>query len=318
MSKRKFLIDVDTGIDDSIALLYILNQPEIEVVGITTSCGNVDAYQAAENTLRIIKLSKCAYEVPVIIGANQPLEGEWGGTVAFIHGHNGVGDVDLPVSQQKAVTNISAEDYIYQMACKYEGELEVITLGRMTNLAQAILKYPDLIKKIKKVVAMGGTLKVSGNVSPVGEANFAGDPKSCDIVFMSGLDVLVVGLDVTMKVRLKLSKVMEVAPYVSDKYKEAFAYMVDALKYYMTGNRIQDYCIDECPLHDPLTMMVAVNPSLVSVEYKKARMECEGTYCKGMVVTDMRVHPFDANYIGFAMDVDSEKALNELFSVFWK
>lgn len=89
------LIDVDTGVDDSIALLYALNHPEVEIVGITTGCGNVDAVQAAENTVRIIELSNTKKEIPVVVGANQPLNGTWEGPVAWIHGENGVGNVLL-------------------------------------------------------------------------------------------------------------------------------------------------------------------------------------------------------------------------------
>lgn len=91
----KMLIDVDTGVDDSIALLYALNHPEVEIVGITTGCGNVDAVQAAENTVRIIELSNTKKEIPVVVGANQPLNGTWEGPVAWIHGENGVGNVLL-------------------------------------------------------------------------------------------------------------------------------------------------------------------------------------------------------------------------------
>lgn len=313
----KMLIDVDTGIDDSIALLYALNHPEVEVLGITTACGNVDAMQAAENTVRIVELSGTKAEVPVVIGANQPLNGKWNGAVEVIHGENGIGNVELPKTDRKPRTDISAEDFIYETACKQEGELVLVTLGRLTNIALALKKYPELTKKVKKVVMMGGTVNECGNVSPVVEANFGGDPEACDFVFQSGMDITVVGLDVTMKVRLKMEHIETLKKYCSKHCEPAVVYMEKALRYYMKGNRIQNFCMDDCPLHDPLAMMSAVVPSLIMTQERKARIECGGTYCRGMVVTDLREYPIEAQYVKFALDVDPRRAINELMSVFW-
>ena len=100
--------------------------------------------------------------------------------------------------------------------------------------------------------------------------------------------------------------------------RKAVDYMKQALTYYWEGNRNQNYCIGDCPLHDPLAMMAAVVPDLVRVEKRKARIECGGTYCRGMVVTDLREQPIPAEYVGFALDVDPKRALREFLSVFWK
>ena len=111
---QKILIDADTGIDDSIAILYALKQPDVQVVGITTSFGNTTAPQAAENTLRLSKMSGVQYEVPVAIGENKPLFGDWHGPEYHIHGRNGVGNVDLPETDQK-VLDEHAVDFILRM-----------------------------------------------------------------------------------------------------------------------------------------------------------------------------------------------------------
>ena len=108
---------------------------------------------------------------------------------------------------------------------------------------------------------------------------------------------------------------MSSQPIVSRK---AVDYMKAALEYYWEGNQKQNYCIGDCPLHDPLAMMAAVIPDLVRVEKRKARIECGGTYCRGMVVSDLREHPIPSEYIGFALEVDAERALKEFMSVFWK
>lgn len=312
----KVLLDVDTGVDDSIAILYALLKPEVEIVGITTVCGNVEPSLGAENTLKILDLLD-APDIPVAAGAKQPLEKEWEGRVSFIHGDNGLGNVDLPESSRR-LREEDASDLQMRLAKQYEGELVLVTLGALTNIAITLQKYPAFAKKIKKVVMMGGTLTMRGNVSPVAEANFAGDPKACDLVFLSGMDITVVGLDVTMKTRLKKEHLEFISSCCKPSCKKAVSYMNTALVHYWKGNQTQNYCVGDCPLHDPLAMMTAVVPSLVRTESRKARIECGGTYCQGMVVTDLREHPIQAEYVRFAVEVDEERAIRELLSVFWE
>lgn len=170
----KMLIDCDTGIDDSIAILFALKRPDVRVLGITTGCGNIDAYQAAENSIRLIHLAKPGYEVPVAVGANAPLVGPWEGPVPHIHGANGIGNAELPPADQKPAAE-AGWDMIVRLARENPGELTVVTLGRMTNLALALEKEPALPRLVKNVVAMGGAVRAPGNVSPVSEANIAGD-----------------------------------------------------------------------------------------------------------------------------------------------
>ena len=312
----KLLLDVDTGVDDSIAILYALFKPEIEVVGISTVCGNVEAWLAAENTLKILDLAD-APDIPVVKGAETPLRKKWEGRVSYIHGDNGLGNVELPASSRKLLeTDVS--DFHMELAGKYEGELVVVTLGPMTNIARTLEKYPEFAGKVKKVVSMGGTLSMRGNVSPVAEANFAGDPDACDRVFTSGMDITIVGLDVTMKTRLTKEHIDWLAENCRESCKKAVSYMQKALVHYRKGNQRQNYCVDDSPLHDPLTIMCALKPGLIQTECRKARIECGGTYCRGMVVTDQREHPFEAEYIRFAVDVHPHRAIRELLSAFWE
>lgn len=312
----KLLIDVDTGVDDSIALLYALNHPDVEIVGITTAFGNTYAENAAVNSLKIIELSGTEQEIPVVVGAHQPLNGEWDGPVTWIHGDNGLGNVDFPEPKRKPITDIPVEDFLYETACKHEGELVLVTLGRLTNIALTLQKHPDFAKKIKRVVMMGGTVNACGNVSPVVEANFWGDPEACDQVFMSGMEIMTVGLDVTTKIRLTMDHVALMEKYCSEKCRPAVNYMKQALEPYIDGGRRQDHFAGYCPLHDPLAMVATVKRDIVKTERRRARIECGGTYCRGMVVTDRRVNPIDAEYIEFALEVDEQRALDELMSVF--
>lgn len=312
----KVLFDVDTGIDDAFALLYAIFKPQYEIVGISSVCGNVESFLAAENTLKILDLAD-APDIPVVQGAAGPLKGKWDGRVAAIHGENGLGNIDLPPSRRKLLTE-NVTDFHMRLAEQYEGELTVITLGPLTNVALTLQKYPAYAKKVKRLIMMGGTLSTQGNVSPVGEANVVGDPEACDLLFLSGMDVTVVGLDVTTRTRLRQEHMEWLANHCSGRAKNAVTFLQKALEHYFYGNQMQNYCIGDCPVHDPLAVMYAAVPHLFQTQTRRARVECGGDYCRGMIVTDRREHPMPGGDIRFALEADAERALRELLSAFWE
>lgn len=315
MNTPYLLIDADTGIDDSIAILYALRQKNVRVVGITTVCGNTTAQQAAENTLRLIALSGVSEPVPVAVGAAQPLLGGWSGPAVLIHGENGIGNVQLPPTPQKPVEE-SACDFILRMAHTYPGELTLVMLGRMTNLALALEREPQLPRLVRNVVFMGGTYHTPGNVSPVAEANIAGDPEAADRVFCAGFDLTMVGLDVTEQVRLTAEHTALLEKYALPETRATAAYIRQAMDFYFTFNRMQNNCLDHCPVHDPLAVLVALDPSLVQTRKMPARVECGGTFCRGMVVTDLREYPMDAPLLTVCTQVDGRRAVEKLLAAF--
>lgn len=312
----KILLDVDTGVDDAAALLYALFKPQYEIVGISTVCGNVEASLAAENTLKILDLAD-APDIPVVKGAEKPLRSRWPGRVREIHGDNGLGNIELPESSRELLDE-SVEDFYMRMAETYAGELVLVTLGPLTNVARTLEKYPAFARKVRRMVMMGGAVSMRGNVSPMGEANVTGDPEACDLVFLSGMDVTAVGLDVTMRVRLKREHMEWLARHRSEKAARAVDFLSRAMEYYWYGNRVQNYCIDDCPLHDPLAMMHAGVTGILRTETRRARVECEGTYTRGVVVTDLREHPIPGGDIHFALEADAERAVREFLSAFWE
>ena len=311
----KILIDCDPGVDDSIAILFALNRKDVQVVGISTSVGNVSAAQGADNALRILKLAGYEGKIPVCVGAEQPLNGICEGYPEFIHGKNGIGNVSLPASNQKPVEQ-DVCDFIYEKACEYEGELVLITLGRLTNIANTLVKYPDFAKKVKRVVSMGGTVYSHGNVSPVVEANIGGDPEAADIAVMADWEMTMVGLDVTLKTHLTRDDVDRLKRCCATEKKGEVDFISEELKYYMNGSRNQNYTMEYSPLHDPLAMVVAVDPSVVMTRKMVTRIECGGEYCRGKVVVDLREQPVVGKFVSHCLDVDSRKALNELFAAF--
>lgn len=311
----KLLIDCDPGVDDSVALLYALHKKDVEIVGISTSVGNVTAKQGAINALNLLKLAGREGCIPVCAGAEKPLVGECEEFPDFIHGVNGFGDVELEPSEQRPV-DMDVCDFLYEKACEHEGELVLITLGRLTNIADTLKKYPDFPKKIKRVVMMGGSIGGYGNVAPMVEANFGGDPEAADIAICADWHVTIVGLDVTTKTVLTMKDVKMAKEYCREECKKILQFIEDEMRCYMKGVRLQNWMRNACPVHDPLAVMVAVNPSLVLTQHRVTRIECGGTYSRGMVVTDMREYPIEGPMVEHCVQVDSSRALNELFAVF--
>lgn len=312
----KVVFDMDTGVDDSLALIYALNRPAYEIQSIGCVYGNVESWLAAENTMKILDLVN-APDIPVVIGANEPLTGKWAGRVSIIHGENGLGNVELPKSERKPFDK-GIEEFYLETAERLQGEMVLITVGPLTNIARTIKKYPQFVKLVKHMYMMGGTLSMRGNVSPVAEANVACDPVAADYVFQSGMKITAVGLDVTMKVRFKRAYLDWIQTHCRPELKRAAEYLGKAFEWYFMGNQDRNYCMDDSPLHDPLAVMCASVPGLVLTQTRKARVECEGQYCRGMIVTDMREHPFEAETVEFAVEVDEKKAIGELLAAFWE
>lgn len=314
MEKFHILLDADTGVDDALALLYALKKPQIKLEGVTSVFGNIDEKQAAQNALDIIALANPGYEVPVAIGAAETIKGVTEEGAPDIHGVNGIGNAVLPKSAQK-VLDMDAVDFIIEKAKELDGELIIVATGRLTNVALALQKEPELPKYVKKLVVMGGNVLAPGNSTPVAEANIYGDPDAADQVFMSKLDVTMVGLDVTMKTLLTYDHVLCLERHCCEENKPIVKFLKEMLPLYMDFYRKSDNFFEACAMHDPLAMIVAVNPSVVKTQKFKARVECAECMCKGMIVTDRRINPTeDANFVEFCMEVDAEAALNEMLA----
>ena len=135
-------------------------------------------------------------------------------------------------------------------------------------------------------------------------------------VFQAGFDLTMVGLDVTQKVRLTTDHVAILDKDAAPENRPIVDYLKQALPFYFRFNRLQNNCLDHCPVHDPLAMLAAVDPSVVTVRTIPARVECGGSFCRGMVVADLREHPIEAPGVSICVDVDSRRALEELLTTF--
>jgi len=197
----KILFDTDPGIDDAMALLMLARDPRAQLLGITTVFGNAPIDITTANALALCE--RFGIDVPVARGAGQALSLPPRGFPELIHGRDGMGNVGMAPAQVQQADALAAPQFISRMAREHSGELVLVAVGPLTNLALALQHDPQLVEHVQKVVVMGGAFGThghGGNVSPVAEANIANDPHAADIVFTAPWPVTLVGLDVTHEV----------------------------------------------------------------------------------------------------------------------
>lgn len=197
---HKVIFDTDPGVDDALALLYLHRHPEIDLLAVTTVFGNA----AVEDTTRNACFLKSAWGIaaPVAAGAAGPINParvmeDW---PAHIHGADGLGGIGLGADTKVEVDPRPAHRLIIDLVRAHPGEITLVAVARMTNLALALAEAPEIAGLVKQVVLMGGAFGTRGNVNPAAEANIWGDPEAADAVFAASWPVIAVGLDVTLKV----------------------------------------------------------------------------------------------------------------------
>lgn len=260
----KMILDLDTGIDDAFALAYAIAHPDIELIGVTGTYGNVSIEQGMANARALLKLLGQP-DIPVYAGV------EIQGFVvseasARIHGTNGVGEVDIAADNAESAGE--AVDFLIESAAKYGEDLVVVPTGAQTTIAKALEKDENL--RGIRMVTMGGALTVPGNVSPAAEANISQDPVSSNSVYQLAEDMTMVGLDVTMQTQLTRA---EADSWRGTAAGDAFA---DMAGYYIDAYQENNPHMDGCALHDPLAVAVAVDPDLVDCLILPLQVDTEG------------------------------------------
>jgi purine nucleosidase len=310
---KRIILDVDTGIDDALAILFALKSKGVKVEGITTVAGNVSVEQATFNTLQVIELADAGYDIPVAKGADKPLFRDWQGPVAHIHGENGIGNVTLPIPL-KIPLDEGAGDFIVRKANELEKELTIVCVGRLTNLAIALAKDAELPSKLKEVVLMGGAVRVPGNVSPVSEANIWGDPEAAHVVFESGLPITMVGLDVTMKTVFKQAHLNLLTANMNETNKEMIKFIDHILQFRFNAYQ-KSTKLNGSPLHDPLAVAVALDPDLVEIEPMLVKVETKGKLSSGATVADLRGVQLDRTNASVCVRVQANRFIERFISV---
>jgi inosine-uridine nucleoside N-ribohydrolase len=267
--RRKLIIDCDPGIDDAVALVIAMQNPHFEILGITTTFGNATIEQATRNALRIVELSRL--NIPVYQGADRPLSIAPEPPPDFVHGKDGLGNTHQPAPSLKPQAKRAAQ-FLVDAAKANPGQITIVAVGRLTNLAQAIQLDPQFVRNIREVVMMGGALYVPGNVSPVAEANIGGDPHAADLVFTSAWKVTMIGLDVTTMVRLN----EQVMARVKERNPRFGPFLYSITRFYEQFHRESGHVPDGFYVHDPSAIMYLIKPELFEMKEGPVRVVCDG------------------------------------------
>jgi len=303
----RLVVDCDTGIDDALALLFLAQSPQVEIVAVGSVHGNVTAALAAANTQRVFDLVHRS-EIPIAVGAARPLAQELQ-TSGRVHGDDGLGNTNrLPPSRPPV--DGSAAEQIVRLARAHPAEFTLLATGPLTNLALALLLEPELPRLIARVVVMGGAIVVPGNATAVAEANVWHDPEAADLVLGAGWDLTLVGLDVTMQTILQGDNLERLQTAAGPIPRFAAEILEHYLDYYQRFLGFRG-----CALHDPLAAAIALDPSLATYEHLPARVELHGNLTRGQTVVDRRgsrsFYPHSAHAISIAVHVDALKFMND-------
>lgn len=305
LAKEKIILDVDVGIDDAMAILFATASPELELIGVTTMFGNASIEDSTRNALYL--LERCGVEVPVAQGAAVPMVAEPIPPVAYVHGENGLGNVKVPEPSGKMLSALSAAEFILQQSRLYPGELTLVPVGRLTNIALAVRIDPTLPERIKRIVLMGGAFETHGTITPVAGANTFGDPHAADIVYQADWDVTAIGTDVTRQVKLDEPDLIELAR----KNPVAGSFIKDFTQFYLDFHRSTGVT-GGFYIHDPSALMYVVKPELFTTKKAAIRVVTEGLAVGQTIASPSLKGQGDlwtANkFNAYANSVDSERA----------
>jgi purine nucleosidase len=333
------ILDVDTGIDDSLALLYSAASPEANLVAVTCVSGNVEARQVATNTLAVLELAGRT-DIEVAIGREVPLVRALE-TTPETHGPDGIGHARLP-PPSRPVSDRHGVDVIVEEARHLPGEVTLVTLGPLTNVAVALEREPALPRLLRGLVSMGGAFGVPGNTTPTTEWNLHCDPEAARIVFRAWGEAieadpsiarpLVLGLDVTERARITPEHVVRLARRAGSTPDESFAaagqddplrversvasnpvirFLADALRFYFEFHQRYDGFYGAF-IHDPLVVAAALDRGLVTSEALYVDVETSGELTTGMTIADRRRLTGRPANVDVATTADAEAFLERL------
>jgi inosine-uridine nucleoside N-ribohydrolase len=270
----KVIFDTDPGVDDAMALYFALAHPAIDIVGITTTFGNVTVEQAAINALYLTAIA--GKTIPVTKGVATPWVKPGEAPPDFIHGADGLGNLKSRVATTNQLDPRSSAQFIVDMARAHPGEITLVAVGPLGNLSTALKLEPQLPKLLKEVILMAGTVLEPGNVSPVAEANVWNDPHAADHVFTAGWKLTMVGLDVTHRVIVPLALIKKIADKHQHVATDVLHHAVSFYADFYSGIYPHVAKIHGCFGHDVLAFIYLVNPELFTLESGAIRVATEG------------------------------------------
>jgi purine nucleosidase len=278
MPVQKVIYDTDPGVDDAMALFFLHYHPDIELIGITTGHGNASVEITTRNALYLKE--RFAIAAPVARGADGPVNGEHAYHASSVHGSNGLGEVAIPDHIAAMPIDQPAHRFIIDTVRKHPGEVTLVAVGRMTNLALALREDPGIADLVKAVVIMGGAFGYHGhlgNATPAAEANIFGDPEAADEMFAAKWPIAVIGLDVTHEVLMATDYLRELAEEAGDVGQ----FIWDISRYY--ENFYLKKGLSGISVHDASAAVYVVAPELFETRSGPIRVVCEGL-AKGQTI----------------------------------
>ncbi|NKK66072.1 nucleoside hydrolase [Rhizobium leguminosarum bv. viciae] len=279
-SARKIIIDTDPGQDDAAAIMLAFGSPdELEVLGITTVAGNVPLSLTSRNARIVCELCGRA-ETKVFAGADAPIARKLV-TAEHVHGKTGLDGPDLDEPTMALQPGHAVDFIIETLRREPEGTVTLCTLGPLTNIGMALQKAPDIVPRIRELVMMGGGFFEGGNITPAAEFNIYVDPEAADIVFRSGVPIVMMPLDVTHQLLTRKDRVKRMAEIGTAPAKA----MVEMLEFFERFD-IEKYGSDGGPLHDPTVVAYLLKPELFKGRECNVEIEVQSELTVGMTVVD--------------------------------
>jgi inosine-uridine nucleoside N-ribohydrolase len=292
VSATKILLDCDPGHDDAIALLLALASPELELLGVTTVAGNQTLDKTTANAIRLLEFAG-RDEIPVAAGADRPLVRDQY-IASYVHGETGLDGPDLPPPRGSPLDR-HAVDFLADAIRETGGNVTLVPTGPLTNVALLLALHPDA--RPERIVLMGGAI-AEGNVTPAAEFNIWADPEAAARVFASGIDVTMVGLDVTHRALFTPAHVGRLTGRVG-------LMVAELLEFYGHFHK-EVYNFDGSPIHDAVAVAYVIRDDLVKTEHLNTEIEVESELCRGRTVVDVwrRSGREPNSHVGVDIDAD--------------
>jgi purine nucleosidase len=278
MDPKRILFDTDPGIDDALAILLALASPELLVDGISVVHGNCSVDQAVTNALAVLELARAA-DFPVARGFDLPLV-QPSLLAPETHGNSGLGYASLPAPKKKPVAQHGVE-FLIERIMSAPGEITLVCMGPLTNVAVAIRKEPRIVQAVSDVIIMGGAIRHQGNTTPLAEFNVYVDPHAAHMVYHSGMPITLVPLDVTYQCILTAADVARLG-----KIKSPIpGFIADSTRFYMEFH--DEYQkIEGCIINDPLALALTFAPDLCDYEEHFVDVDISGGVSMGNTFAD--------------------------------
>lgn len=296
MTKRNIIVDTDPGHDDAIAIMLLLARPEqFNILGYVTVAGNQTSDKVTTNMLKIAELM--GSDAPVVRGSRRPLTRDLE-TGASAHGVSGMDGPSLPAPTRSPVETDPTE-FLYETIMQTEGPVTILALGPLTNIAKLVQAHPEVKAKVDRISLMGGGLH-NGNKTATAEFNIYVDPEAAEIVFSSGIPIVMSGLDVTEKANIHPSDWKPL-----HEGGTASRFTADLLEFY--ARYAEEHGFDGSSLHDPCAAAYLIDPALFSGTPYAVHVETKGELTRGMTVADRRKFADEKPNALVLTDVDNRK-----------